>query len=277
MKGLEVLFEAFPQVIIGSFTMQALQLWEDLNILSFFLSLFSLMYGLGDFLALNATNLDIDADFIFTVWGVLATLVDTLLRCLFLSYVMSIAKAYAFLILSLYVVLMVITLCCCVQKFDIRWFLRVLVSIPCSAMESTDNDHPRRRFRSKVIFNLLFVVSMSFILVSTNTDKLAGIGYSLQNSTMGSDNSTSTDCADICSNKVDNFCLYRWKYLNQNWHLTIQIVLFSLFGLSILEWILERFLDCMPYNQLYKEIHKPIEAQTQIQTQTQILKTLHWT
>ena len=259
MKGLEVLFEAFPQVIIGAFTMQALQLWEHLNILSFCFSLFSLMYGLGEILALNATNLDIDGNFIFTLWGVLATLVDTLLRCLFLSYVMSITKAYAFLILFLYVVLMVITLCCCVQKFDIRWFLRVLVSIPCSALESTDNDHPRRRFKSKVIFNLLFVVSMSFLVVSTNTNQLAGIGYSLQNSTMGSDNSTSPDCADICLNKVTSmgptFCLYRWKYLNQNWHLTIQIVLFSLLGLSILEWILEMFLDCMPYNQLYKETH----------------------
>ena len=128
---MEVIFEAFPQVIIGAFTMQALSLWEDLNILSFFISLLSLIYGLGDFLAINSHNGDVDVDLLFTVWGVLATLVDTLLRTLFLSYILSITKAYAFLILFVYVVMMFITTCC-VQKsvaFDVD-FMSVLFSIP---------------------------------------------------------------------------------------------------------------------------------------------------
>ena len=48
---MEVIFEAVPQVILGAFTIQALQLWEPLNILSFLVSLFSSLYGLGDFMA----------------------------------------------------------------------------------------------------------------------------------------------------------------------------------------------------------------------------------
>ena len=254
LKGFELIYEAFPQVIIGAFTMQSLQLWEDLNILSFFISLLSLLYGLGEFLALNAHNLDVDVDFVFTAWGVLAALVDTLLRCLFLSYVLSIAKAYAFLIMFLYVVLMLLTTCC-VQKscaFDIFQFLYTLCSIPSSAFENPMNDQ-RLRFRSKVIFNSLIVVSMSFVLVSTNTDHLAGIGYSLNSTSLVSNDLVLTDCAYICSNEFDDFCLYRWRYLDQSTHLTIHIVLFFLLGLSILETILETCLDSMPYKQLYKK------------------------
>ena len=82
-KGYEVLFEAFPQVILGAFTIQALQLWEPLNIISFFISLFGLTIGLGDFLALCKVGSH-DNELIDSLWGSLSVFIDVVLRCIIL-------------------------------------------------------------------------------------------------------------------------------------------------------------------------------------------------
>ena len=69
MKGPEVFFEAFPQFVLGAFIMQALQLWEVLNILSFSISAFSLLYGMADWLVTVVH--DVEAEFIMTIWVML--------------------------------------------------------------------------------------------------------------------------------------------------------------------------------------------------------------
>ena len=98
IKVLEVMFEAFPQFIMGAFTIQALQLWELLNLGSVIISLISLLYSLGDYLAISAQGTDVK--FSTTIWGVLAILTDIVFRGLFLAYMFSIIKDKTFPLLG---------------------------------------------------------------------------------------------------------------------------------------------------------------------------------
>ena len=141
---MEVVFEAFPQVIVGAFTMQSLQLWEELNILSFFISLFSLVYGMGDFCATFAV--DIEADFDKTIWGALATFTDALFRSLFLAYVLSVFKLYAFILMLSYLILMLVQICIVTHDVSPWDFLFTIMSFPCSAYEE---DYQEKKYFSK--------------------------------------------------------------------------------------------------------------------------------
>ena len=76
------------------------------------------------------------------------------------------------------------------------------------------------------------------------------IGFSLNSTSL-----PQIDCTNFCSNDFDDICNERWKYLDQSQHITIQIILSSLFGLSILEWILESWFDFMPYRELHKIVN----------------------
>ena len=246
-KGLEVVFEAFPQVILGAFTIQALQLWETLNILSFLVSLFSLIYGLGDYLALIAKK----NEFINTLWGSLAIVVDSLLRTLFLAYFLSITKAYTFLFVLAYFIILYLIICISKKqvKLAIKDIIWPMFSLTCSAIEESELGY-KLRSRSKMVFSVLFVLSFALVIVTTHTDSLSHIGFSMNSSEVSM---THFDCKDICGKEYDDFCLERWKYSPQTQHTTIQIILSVLFGLSILEWILESCTDFMPYTQFYKE------------------------
>ena len=50
--------ESFPQFVISLFIMQALQVKEPINIFSTTVSAFSVLYGLGDFLAMVASDIE---------------------------------------------------------------------------------------------------------------------------------------------------------------------------------------------------------------------------
>merc|ERR1712051_212528 len=101
-----------------------------------------------------------------------------------------------------------------------------------------------------MVFSVLFIFSFALVIASTHTDSLSHIGLSMNSSNISLSH---PDCKDICGKEYDNFCLERWKHLPQTQHRTIQIILSVLFGLSILEWILESCTDFMPYTQFYKE------------------------
>ena len=245
-KGLEVVIEAFPQVILGAFTIQALQLWETLNILSFLVSLFSLVYGLGDFLIIIAEK----KEFIYTLWGSLAIVVDSLLRTLFLAYFLSITKAYTFLFVLSYFIILYLTICISKKQMKLKLddISMTMFSFTCSgAMEDRRLGY-KLRSRSKMVFSVLFIFSFAFVIASTHTDSLSHIGLSMNSSDV-----SLHCCKNICGKEYDNFCLERWKHLPQSQHTNIQIILSVLFGLSILEWILESCTDFMPYTQFYKE------------------------
>ena len=248
-KSFEVLFEAFPQVILGAFTIQELQLWEPLNIISVVISLFSLVYGMGDLLAWVRKGPN--ADFISIVWGALSVMIDAVLRSLFLTYIFSITKWYAFLVVPLYIFIMFITICISKKTVSVNIveFLSSLFSFPCSCFEGPEVECFLRP-RSKGVFSFIFIVSFPFAIIATNTKHFDVIGFSL-NSPLP-ENST-IDCTNICENDFNDICNERWKYLDYSQHMTIQIILSLLFGLSIFEWILETCFDFMPYNKLYKD------------------------
>ena len=107
MKSLEMVLESFPQFLISLFIMQALKLTEILNIFSCTVSGLSVLYGLGDFLALYANENEPDYPLSKAIWGVLSILIDTLLRSFTISYWMTISKAYVILVPLVYCILFV--------------------------------------------------------------------------------------------------------------------------------------------------------------------------
>ena len=77
-KQFQVLFQSFPQVIIGVFIMQCLQMNEAGIIISFFLSLTSLLYGGGCLPALLYHEQEVEG--LKAFWALFINSIDTLLR-----------------------------------------------------------------------------------------------------------------------------------------------------------------------------------------------------
>ena len=86
-------FESYPQLIVGLFIWQGLQIQEPLNYISISISAVSAVYGFGDLLAFHVNNDEARAPLSWTILGMLATAVDTLLRAIFMAYTLSIYKA----------------------------------------------------------------------------------------------------------------------------------------------------------------------------------------
>jgi hypothetical protein len=184
------------------------------------------------------------------VWGLLAACIDTVFRGLFLAYMTSIVKAYVFVILFAYWLMIVITICISKRELFL-WtpeYFDAWTSFVFSAYEDSNANY-NFRSRSKGTFSFLFVVSLAFVFVSTNTQALSGIGFALKTGQF-----EMVDCVNICTIKDEDLvqCNEKWKYLPQSQHQLIQIVLCCLFGLSILEWLLESRFDFMPYPKFYK-------------------------
>jgi len=218
--------------------MQCLQMNEAGIIISFFLSLTSLLYGGGCLPALLYHEQEVEG--LKAFWALFINSIDTLLRCLFMAYVMSIFKEYAGIIILLTYFIGVASSICIERK---SWsftdsgsdFLTTLHSFPCSAYKI---DNAKIRSKSKIVFGIIFVISMTFVCISTNTDTLKSSGYALQQF----ENDTNIDCINICEveNSTLGYCNDRWKHLSQNSHLKIQIVLWSLLVLSSLDMFIRR-------------------------------------
>ena len=86
-------FESYPQLIVGLFIWQGLQIQETLNYVSISVSAISAVYGFGDLLAFHVYDDEARAPLSWTFIGMLATAVDTLLRAIFMAYTLSIYKA----------------------------------------------------------------------------------------------------------------------------------------------------------------------------------------
>ena len=134
---IEMVFGAFPQLILNIFILQGLQIQEPLNIASTFLSFVCVTFAFGDFLAFNVNE---DSPFSKTVWAMFATIVDTLFRPLFIAYMLSIVKAYALIIPIGYFLLMLVAICIKKNRWSLSWidFFYAALSFPCSALEHDD-------------------------------------------------------------------------------------------------------------------------------------------
>ena len=75
VKIFEMAFESYPQLIIGLFIWQGLQIKEILNFVSISMSVASTVYGMGDLLAFHVfyDGYNCRAPFYLTVYGMLAT------------------------------------------------------------------------------------------------------------------------------------------------------------------------------------------------------------
>ena len=139
-----MIFGSFPQFILGIFILQGLQIQELLNILSTISSFVCVIFAFGDFLAFNVS--DEDGSFVYTILGMMSTVIDTLFRALFIAYMASIFKIYSLIIPVFYFILMLIAICIKKKKCTLHWqdTLGAAFSFPCSALEHSDTKYTFR-------------------------------------------------------------------------------------------------------------------------------------
>ena len=265
-------FESYPQFILGLYISQGLQIKETLNLVSISVSGISTIYGFGDILAFHANRNMARAPFSYTVLGMLATAVDTLLRAFFMAYTLSIVKGFALLLLPIYFGVMLIGICLRKRSMSIdkKDLFGALMSFGCSAAESYAI-HYNLRPISKIAFALIFVLSIALLSYTTAFMPDLGIHGEIANSTTLASLKT-TDCLNYCEILKDStsevYCGSLWRYLD-NGNSTdlnfsdfdaetfftqtygiILIVLLGLFILSTIEGLIEKFVSCSPYRVL---------------------------
>mgnify|MGYP001290265439 CR=1 FL=1 len=252
IKSLEMVLESFPQLLISLFIIRALQLKETLNIFSCAISGVSVLYGLGDFLALWANDQDPDYPFSKTMWGVLSIFIDTVLRCFTISYWMTINKAYVALVPFVYTILFVVIL----NGKESGYYKRMvwygsniagsaLVSMPsfvCSSLEPYTELDYRIRPISKSIFAAIFI-AFSIFFGLTAAPKVFANDITVSNQTIVFQPS---NCTNLCQRfnqteqdfeAMTDYCNDLWEHIPSEsfTHQTICIVLATLFVLSTLE------------------------------------------
>ena len=223
------------------------------------ISTFSTLYGFGDMLAFWYNDEKIGAPFSLTIWGSLATIVDCVFRAFFMSYIFSIIKIYAFLVPITYVIVMLILLYIKNQfqfKKPVDTILAVCMSFGCSAIHNRATCHFDLRIRSKIVFGLIFLTSLSLITYL----KIAALPFTTDTSSVRFD---SEECLNICSKNetFKEFCANLWKDTEPQTHMMIVISLSVVFLLSIIEGVLDMFVSFMPYKKLQKIKKTPIEQQ----------------
>ena len=273
-------FESYPQLILGTYIIIGLQINQTMNYLSCSISAASAVYGFGDMLAFFANDQDSGAPLILTVWGVLATAVDTMLRALFMSYLFSILKAFAFIILPIYFLLMYTWYFYKIERTHSRidGILFTLMSFGCSAVQQSTTTWTDKcvsfkfRFRSKLIFGLIFLPSLFLVThlkISPLTDNVTRLNTTNIDSHMLT-NATilkPKDCLNICKKDASTieFCGSLWKHMGDSTkileglefelpehHLTILKILVGLFILSTFEGLLDACVPFTPINILDK-------------------------
>ena len=140
------MFESYPQLIMGIYLTQGLQLKDPLNIVSCTLSAVSVVYGLGDYLSFIVNRDQAGAPFKITCLGILTIAIDSLFRAVMMAYLCFIVKGYALLVGPIYVLLVLIGIC--IKKrtiqLDSEDCFGTLISLGCSAHENADDEYAFR-------------------------------------------------------------------------------------------------------------------------------------
>ena len=139
-----MIFGSFPQLILGIFIMQGLQIQELGNIISTVTSFVCVIFAFGDFLAYNVYGED--GLFVYTIFAMMSTFIDSLFRALFFAYLASVFKLYSFIFLASYFLMMLIAICIKKRKcsLQIQDVFGTMVSFPCSALEHSDTNYSFR-------------------------------------------------------------------------------------------------------------------------------------
>ena len=235
--------------------MQGLGVYGTINITSTIISGFSVIYGLGEAQAFVAKG-DTDYPFKKVVFGMLAVLLDVVLRGCFLAYAMTIIKSYVILIPAIYMVIMLVVVMI-LQKSDVTFYLAACFSFVCSSME-IETTKIKFRLKSKCLFATIFV-ALSATLYATHSFTL------FHNDKTIPSNFNSSHCENICPpanqtkveleqwNEMIDYCENIWMTISPETHVIIWTVLGVLFVLSIIEGIMDQCFSWMPYRKLYKE------------------------
>ena len=266
-----MMLESFPQFILSLFLMQSLQIKEPLNIVSCCASAISVLYGLGDFVAMYSNNGDPDYPFSKTVWGAVSTLIDTLLRSFILAYWMTISKAYVIIVPFVFIFIMGIVIFIKNKRHEIEnffgSFIAAIISLGCSSFEHNGAYFAHFTFRplSKGVFAAIVIIFSIYFGISASPEVFDTSDFpSNDTNHEPSPNITNdfkpSDCSTLCQgNRTDEeqeafeyYCNNLWETIDPEIHQSILIVIGILFFLSMLEWLLESYFDWMPYKKLYE-------------------------
>ena len=158
-KAIEICFESYPQLILGTFIVIGLQIDNPLNYVSCVVSGLSVVYGFSDVVVIYSFG-KMQFPFMLTVLGMLSTMIDSLMRAFFMSYILSIIKAYALVLPLIYFVLLFLFLMATKRyTFDnVNKFLVPLMTFGSSALAGD-----QFRMPSKIIFAVIFIPSLCLV------------------------------------------------------------------------------------------------------------------
>ena len=273
-KGVEGIFESYPQMILNVFIMQSLQIDEWLNIGSCVISALSVILGFSDFLAMELHDYIEVADIPFTkkLFAMLSISIDTFLRALSIAYLMTFMKTYILLLPLFYFVLMLIIVCIKKKSSECKHFLLIvlytILSFGCSAWEGTrdKNGHDfelKQKFKLRPISKAVFTtVLIGFSIYFGVTIAPGLLSNDLTNTDLTFNNTSFNDsaCENLCPNsdqnqtEIEDYCSGLQYHISPNIHIGMWIAIGVLFCLSWVEFALEACGDWMPYRQLLKPV-----------------------
>jgi len=251
-KTTEVAFESFPQLLSNLFIIMSLQKNEPLNWISTSASFASVLYGVSDYIA--SFKHGIDVPFMKVVWAVLAAFLDVTFGLFLTAYIFTLYKAYGFVFPSTSLLVTLIATCILWKKRPrgqsqeiLKCIFSFFISFASSAIWCIGTF--KAFITRKAIKNLIAAIALSYItLVFMTIDE----GKPIFVETFGNFNhSLNISCDNICSNSAKEAC--QQLSLPMETHSSIIVTLWVLFGLIVIEMILETFFEWMPIRKVMKK------------------------
>ena len=269
LKSVEISFESYPQLILGTFIVIGLQIDNTLNYVSCVVSALSVVYGFAEVVVLFSHGKP-QYPFVLTVLGALSTMLDSLLRAFFMSYILSIIKAYALILPPIYFVLLFLFLTATQQYSfheDEVKVLCPLLTFGSSAIAfgtGTADEKYQFRMPSKIIFAVIFIPSLCLV-THFETASLHNIDNMNTTSVNLTTSMNTTICEDLCivDEATIEYCKTLWKHMGPQTkvfgldvelpgnHLKIVIALSVLFILSSIEGLMDACFSWTPNNMLH--------------------------
>ena len=187
----------------------------------------------------------------------LATVIDSMFRAIFLAYFLSIGKYFALVAIPVYVILMLVAICIKKKEVSINKddLLGTLISFGSSAYESQKVKYNFRSI-SKIVFAFVFIPSIGYLTYATYEFSSKFANDDFGENTLGN----ATICMDMCQKPPEStsYCQNLWMHFEPSEnlplpeaHFAFLVTLGGLFLLSIVEGLIERFAKWGPYRKLY--------------------------
>ena len=265
MKSFEVMFESYPQLVLNVFIMLNLQIYtRPLNLASAMISVLSILYGISDTITFNTYyNLE-ELYYVKLAWALLTITLDTLFRTLFIAYSFLIFKFYTFFLPLVYFLAMIVCIFISKKKCSINFmddFIGILYSFISNAYEDKENVVYSFRFLSKLVFNILAVITL--ICLGIFYHQYPSKGFDLEMETI-----PSSPCLDIChdnSNSIEP-STKNCDTLPTQIHNFANVILWAFWTLSSFEGILESFCQWMPYRKFYKNTENSLVSLNEMES-----------